>query len=406
VNKVIWIINQYASTPETGMGGRHYYLGRELAKLGFHVYLIASSSHHLLRSKPVVGDAFKVEVVSDRFFFVWTRMPAYSEPHSKMRVFNWFFFPWRIRKLGSVIPEAPSAILCSSPSLFSFLAARWLSKYFNSRLLFEVRDIWPLTLTEIGGHRRGHPLIRLMQWVEDIAYRDADVVISNLENAVQHMLERGLDERKFFWVPNGFSREEAERNSPLASEFIDKFPKDKFVIGYAGTLGVANALDTLIDAAKELTDVGDVVFVLVGAGKEAASLKSKVSDYGLKNVVFFEPVAKDQIYSVLELFDVCFIGWKAERLYRYGVAANKIPEYMYSGKPVLHAYAGGCDPIKRYGAGVVVEPENVSALVDGVLQLYRMPKEERMRLGKNGRDAALEHYEYGRLAGKLLKVFQ
>ncbi|WP_341706915.1 glycosyltransferase family 4 protein [Halopseudomonas sp.] len=402
--KVVWIVNQYGSTPEVGMGGRHYYLARELARRGVRVYLIVAGYHHLMRIKPKVDEAFKVEEVSDRFSVVWVRVPTYLGARSKQRVLNWFLFAWRVRGAASVIPDRPDSILCSSPSPFAFLMSRALSKKFSARLLFEVRDIWPLTLTEIGGHGKSHPLIWLMQWVEKKAYRESHVVISNLENAVQHMEAHGLAKEKFCWIPNGFSLEEAECVSPLDVAIHSKIPKGKFVVGYAGTLGVANALDTLIDAAKELASVEGLVFVLVGGGEEALRLKEKAACYDLKNVIFLDRVAKENVYSVLEIFDVCFIGWKAEKLYRFGIAANKIPEYMFSGKPVLHAYGGGCDPIHRYGAGVVVAPEDVTDLVRGVLQLYRMSDEERMRMGANGRKAALKYYEYGELAERLLGV--
>src|SRR5690606_26096320 len=167
-----------------------------------------------------------------------------------------------------LIPERPSAVLCSSPSLISFLGAKRLARRFQARLVFEVRDIWPLTLTEIGGYSRKHPFIRFLQWVEDMAYRDSDRVVSNLKFAVEHMVNRGMRRPKFKWIPNGISVDEVRVSTTLNDNVAAIIPKGKFIVGYTGTLGFSNALDTLIEAANILRDYSDIAFVIVGDGKE------------------------------------------------------------------------------------------------------------------------------------------
>lgn len=385
------------------MGGRHYYLARELAKQGYKVYLIASSASHLLRQPPIIDEPFKVEPV-EGFSFVWVKMPAYSEAHSKQRALNWFLFPWRIQALAKVLADKPDAVLVSSPSPIAFLGAQRLAKKFNARLIFEVRDIWPLTLTEIGGYSKKHPFIRLMQWVEGRAYRDADAVVSNLKNAVEHMESRGMPREKFSWIPNGFSIDEVNQKAPLNSRTVDQLPQGKFIVGYTGTLGVANALEALIEAASLLRKNTEIAFVLVGGGKEKQKLESFVKNKGLDNVFFVGELPKVEIQAALENFDVCYIGWLNDKIYRFGIGANKIPEYLWSGKPVLHAYSGACDPIKEAGAGLQVPAENPEELAEAILKLYRMSAEERAKMGANGRKAAMAQHEYGLLANKLADV--
>lgn len=403
MSKTVWIINQYASTPDYGYAGRHYYLGQELARLGYNVYLITSAAHHLLREKPVFNSPFHFER-DGRFTVVWVKMPEYSEAHSKVRALGWFLFPWRIQRLSKLIKDVPDVVLCSSPSIFSFWGARRLARQFGSRLMFEVRDIWPLTLTEIGGHSPDHPFIRLMQKVEDKAYRASDRVISNLQNAVEHMVSRGMDSGKFAWIPNGFSLDEINLSAELDSESNSQVPDNKFIVGYTGTVGVANALDTLIDAALLLRDHREIAFVIVGGGKQLDTLQSRVNAEGLENLYFIHPIPKVQIPAMLAKFDVCYLGWLDDPLYRFGIGANKIPEYLYSGKPILHAYSGGCDPVAIADAGISVpagDPEKVAA---AVLRLYEMSPSEREALGINGRRVAMESYEYSRLAQQLRDV--
>jgi glycosyltransferase involved in cell wall biosynthesis len=403
MSETVWIINQYASTPSTGIGGRHYYMAREMAKRGYNVYIIGSAAHHILREKPVVKEDFLLEEL-DGFKFVWVKMPDYKDAHSKQRALNWFLFPWRIRKLANFIKDKPDAILSSSPSLLSFLGTQRLAKKMRARLVFEVRDIWPLTLTEIGGFSSKHPFIRLMQWVEDKAYRDADAIISNLKNSVEHMSSRGLDRTKFNWVPNGFSLDEVNQKAPLNALATNQLPRNKFIVGYTGTMGVANALDTLIDAADQLKDRPDIVFVLVGTGKEKAALKALVEERELKNVFFVDPIPKVEIQSMLNRFDACYIGWLNDPIYQYGIAANKIFDYLYSSKPIIHAYSGACDPVAEAQAGVQLPAQDSDKLAEAVLKLYQMTPVERAEMGENGRKAALAQYEYGQLAEKLAGV--
>lgn len=398
--KTIWIINQYSSTPDTGMGGRSFYFAQELARQGHKVYLIGSSFNHLLHTLPNLKGGVTFESVAG-FTFVWVKMPSFAEAHSKQRVINWFLFPWRIQKLAKLIKEKPDAILCSSPSLISFLGAQRLAKKFNATLVFEVRDIWPLTLTEVGGYSTKHPFIRFMQWVENKAYRDSDKVVSNLKNSVEHMVEHGLDREKFTWVANGFSLDEVNQNIQLSQTVEQQLPRDRFIVGYTGTLGFANSLDTLIEAAEILKECRDIAFVLVGNGKEKIILQALVHEKQLTNVTFIEPIPKVQIQAMLNQFDTCYLGWLKEELYRFGIGANKIPEYMYSGKPVIHAYSGACDPIVEFRVGLSTEAENSQALADTILKLYEMSEEQRDQIGANGRKVALEQYEYGMLAKKL-----
>lgn len=401
--KTVWIINQYASTPQYGLGGRHFYLAQELAKLGHRVYVIAAAPHHLLQKKPVFDGDSSIEAVAG-FSFVWLKMPPYAQAHSKQRVLNWFLFAWRLRRLAKIIPHQPDAVLCSSPSLIAFLGAQRLAKKYQARLVFEVRDIWPQTLIELGGHSPNHPLIRLMQWVENKAYRDADRVVSNLKNSVKHMVAHGLRHDKFAWVPNGFSQDEVRSPEPLPANIAAQLPQEKFIVGYTGTLGLANSLDTLILAAEILQAQTDIVFVIVGKGREKEPLAAMVKGRGLKNFVFIDAIPKTQIQSMLARFDACFIGWLKDDLYQFGIGANKIPEYLYSGKPVIHAYSGACDPIREHQSGLSCPAQDPKALAAAILDLYRMPAPEREKMGHNGHQAALAQYEYGMLAQQLAAV--
>lgn len=401
--KCIWIINQYASTPDTGMGGRHYYLSKELARRGYDVYLITATWHHLLRSD-LVEPASGVQEV-DGFKFVRIKTPRYEHAHDKRRILSWLMFALGLTSLERSGCRRPDVVLCSSPSLVAFLGAERVARRAKCRLVFEVRDIWPLTLIEIGGISTRNPAVRLMQWIEDRAYRVSDRVISTLPRAVEHMVSRGMDRSKFCWIPNGFSRKEVEAAKPLPPAVANRFPKNGFVVGYAGTLGAANAMDVIIDAAVLLKDHPEIVFVLVGHGREAKDLQSKAIAEGLDNVRFLDPVPKIQVQSVLKRFDVCFVGSTKSALYRFGTSPNKLFDYLVSGKPIIYGIdSPGYSPINDFDAGLSVLPEDAPALAAAILALCATSEKERLRMGENGRRAAFEHHEYAMLAGRLESI--
>jgi glycosyltransferase involved in cell wall biosynthesis len=397
----IWIVNQYASTPETGMGGRHYYLARELAEQGHEIFLIASSFTHLLQ-KPLHFDGdFLNQEISEKFHFIWMNLPKYSGAHDKKRVFNWLKFSWKLLKLPQYIGNKPDVILYSSPSLIPFLGVKHLANKLNARLVFEVRDIWPLTLVELGGYSAKHPFIRFMQWIEDLAYQDSDKVVSNLSNAVEHMVKRGMDADKFNFIANGFDLNEVQSPQDLSEDTRNLIPKNKFIIGYVGTIGISNALSVLIDAAFLCQEEKDVVFVLVGEGKEKKEIQKKSKS--LLNVVFIDAVPKRQISSVLELFDICFLSQAPSVLYKYGVASRKLPEYLIASKPIIHATKHD-SLVGKINAGVCIQPLDPVEIFEAIMSLKKLTPEERIKMGENGRKYALDNYNYSKLAKKLAKV--
>lgn len=402
-NNIIWIINQYATTPDTGIGGRHYYLSKALLKRGYKVYVVSAGYTHLHRHSPEIIGSHKVEDV-EGIKYVWVDMPIYGDAHSNKRIINWFLFAWKLLKLNKWLPEKPGAILYSSPSLVGFLSAYKLSKSLKASLIFEVRDIWPLSLCELGGFSTKHPFIKFMQWIEDFAYSKSDFVISNLKNSVSHMELRGLDSRKFTWIPNGYCENEITCTEPLPEAVQGLIPKDKFIVGYTGTVGIANALDEFIDAAQILKKNTKVQFVLVGAGREKERLVQRVIDLSLNNVTFIDSIPKVQVQSMLACFDICFIGWKDEPLYRFGIAANKIFDYLRAGKPILHAFSGACDPIEEYNAGITVPAGNAVAIANGIVQLCATESDELLKMGESGRRACIKYHEFNQLGAVLDNV--
>ncbi|WP_229710364.1 glycosyltransferase family 4 protein, partial [Halopseudomonas pertucinogena] len=402
--KRIWIINQYASLPSTGIGGRHRHLSRELARLGHRVTLIAARWTHGTRDTEAADDAPEQESF-EGFRFIRISVGKYKHAHDKKRILNWLVFGVRLLQLQKKLGERPDVIIYSSPSLIGFLSAYYLSRKFKARLIFEVRDIWPLTLVQLGGFSPSHPFIVFLQKIEDLAYKKSHKVISNLRESHHHMVARGLDREKFAWVPNGVSIHEVSAVEPAPELMVSEFKKQPFSVVYAGTVGAANSLETLIMAASLLKDVTDIHFNIVGKGQKTHDLSVLINDLELTNVHLWPSVKKTQVQSVLSVMDVCYIGLTKDPLFRYGVSPNKLFDYMYSARPVVYSIdSGGYCPISEANAGIQIEPESPEEAAGAILALYNMSPEKREIMGRNARLAVLEKYEYSAIARTLESV--
>lgn len=400
--KTIWIINQDATTPETGYAGRSYYFAEELAKLGYKVYLIAGGYSHLHFNSPNVKSTIEITYQSN-FNFVWIKLPKYKNAHSKKRILNWFIFSYKIPELLNHISSKPDFIIYSSPPLIGFLGVLRLKKLTKAKLIFEVRDIWPLTLKEIGGYESKNPLIYLMTRIEKLAYKNSDKIISNLSNAFEYLKSFDVSPEKYSWIPNGISISEINKSIPLNQKISSLIPKDKFVVGYSGTLGSANALEFFVQSSIEFKNNPNIFFVLVGDGKEKDRLKKMIIDN--KNIIFIDSIPKEEIYALMERFDVCYLGWYNHRLYEYGIGSNKLPEYLSSGKPIIHSYSGKEDLVVKANAGITIEAESVNRIVNAILNIQSLNEIERKKIGKNGVNFAKSNLSYESLAKKLSLIF-
>jgi glycosyltransferase involved in cell wall biosynthesis len=396
---VVWIVNQYAGSPRHGMEYRHYHLARGLAERGHRVVVLSGSRSHLYTRPPRVTRPFTLQAV-DGITYCWVAGPPYDRAISARRVVNMAAFAAALECLPTGRLPAPRAILVSSPSLFPVpIASRWARRY-GARLAFEVRDIWPLTLEELGGFSKRHPLVAVMQRIEDYGYRVADAVVSVLPAARGHMVSRGMEPAKFHYLPNGIDlsgRAEADA-PPAVADAVRDVP---FTVGFVGTLGRANVLETLIDAAK-LLDPGEAQVVVVGHGPERDGLVARAA--GAPNVTFTGPIPKAEVAGAVNRFDACYVGYRRSPLYRFGVSPNKLYEYMAAGRPVLFAADAANQPVREADCGRTVEPEDPAALAAAIRSLIACSAAERARLGANARAYVERHHDYARLAGELSEV--
>jgi glycosyltransferase involved in cell wall biosynthesis len=403
MNKNIWIINQYTGSPYHGMNYRSYYLAKEFIKNGHTVTIFSGSFSHLFIHLPKTKGLFTKENI-DGIDYIWVKTPKYKSSKSIGRVINMLIFMIVLFFFNIFKIKKPDEIIISSLSLFPVLNAFIWSKIFKIKFIFEVRDIWPLSLIEVGNFSKKHPLVLILGFFEKLGYKKAKYVVSVLPNAKEHMKKNGMSEDKFSFIPNGIFIDNQEKEE-LSQEIKNKIPENKFIVGYTGTIGIANALEYLIETAILMKNNMDVYFVIVGNGGVKEKLEKKVFAENLKNIVFIDAIPKKQIQSILELFDICYIGWHNHSLYKFGISANKIFDYMYSKKPILHSISIENDIVEKSNCGITIESENIKAIEEAILKFFNMPKNDLITLGVNGQKYVLDNHTYSSLSKKYEELF-
>ncbi len=398
------VINHYAGGPRFGMEYRPHYLAREWVRTGHRVQIVGAAFSHLRSRQPEVGS----EVI-DGVAYRWLPAPAYTT-NGVGRVRNiWAFLSRLWREAPRLAADfAPDVVVASSTYPMDIWVARRIARMAGAKLVFEVHDLWPASPIELGGMSPRHPFILLCQKAENDACRDADVVISMLPKVAEHFRAHGLDLSKLHIVPNGISLDEwqgggAALRADLAAHIAQNKAAGRCVVAYAGSHGLPNALDVLLDAAALMRDEA-VAFVLVGDGLEKARLEQRVQAESLAHVALFEPIPKAQIPTLLANIDIAYIGWLRVPIYRFGIGPNKLMDYMMGGCTVLHSVEAGNDPVAEAGCGLTVAPESPGAVADGVRRLAALAPEERLAMGERGRAFVLATRTYPVLAQRFIEA--
>lgn len=403
----ILLINHYAGSTLLGMEYRPYYLAREWTKKGHNVTIVASSFSHLRSKQPEVKTNFEIQII-DGIRYVWIKTMEY-EGNSVKRFINILEFVVRLFFKSKVIAKSfsPDVVIASSTYPLDIYPARRIAKSSKAKLIYEIHDLWPLSPMELGGYSKYHPFIMLMQAAENFCYRKSDLVVSLLPKTKEHCVSHGLIPNKWHYVPNGINIMEMSSQTliPMHQKNTIETIKSKFdyVVGYTGSIGLANSLSSFVYAAKHFSQE-NVAFVIIGKGPEKNNLIKIVTEYDINNVFFIDSIPKDSIQLMLDYFDFLFIGLQKQNLFRFGISPNKLFDYMYAGKPSILAIDAGNDIVSEAECGITIEPENSEAIEKAVIQLINSTEEEKREMGQNGKEYVLKNHDYRIIADKFLEL--
>ena len=391
----IWIINHYASPAPRAAGARHAMLSRHLHAQGHDVTVLASSGSHTggrLLERPDAS-AFSDENVGGVH---WRFVRTTGYRNAAERFFNMRSFRRNVCRLVDDLPS-PDVIIGSCVHPYAVDAAIRLSHRFGVPFVYEIRDIWPESLVDVGALTKWHPIYWEFRRLELRAFRHAAGVIVLFPGMGKYLRQHGIAEERSCYIPNGI-----DGNFAPILPLVDN---GKFRLSYFGAHGPVNGLMTMVEAAAHLAHSPSGTGIrlrFVGDGTEKPVLQRRVQELGLTNVEFFEPVPKCELPRfVADTAAFVYCQRRMPVIEKYGFSPNKLSEYMSFHRPIVLSCRSYNNPVEEAQAGFSVEPEDPRALAEAMLRLRDLSPAKRWTMGANARRYALEHHDLGKLSLRL-----
>jgi len=336
-------------------------------------------------------------------FRTWLWPLPNRKSHERIRNYSSFCMSAALRGLS--VPR-PDVVIATSPQLLVGLAGWWIAFARQIPFIFEVRDLWPESLTAVGIGSEDSLLHQTLAGIAGFLYERANRIVV-VTPAFKDRLLRDwhVPGEKIAIVENGV---ETDLFSPSADGSVSQQygMEGKFVVSYIGTMGNAHGLGTLLEAASQLqNEQPDVLFLLIGEGAEKEKIRAAAQLRGLLNVRFLDQQPREKIPAFISASDVCLVLLKKTDVFKT-VIPTKMLEFMSCARPVVLGVEGQAQQIvEESRAGIVIEPENASALARSILTLRSNPGLG-SSLGQNGREYILKHYSRARTAATYVEVLE
>lgn len=389
--------HQHFSTPQGSTGTRSYEMARSLVARGHEVTMVCGTygGGETGLSSPFQGG--RRSGVVDGINVVELDL-AYSNSDSFLKR-AWLFLKFAGRSVGIALREEYDVVFATTTPLTAGIPgifARWLRR---KPFVFEVRDLWPELPREMGVIT--NPLVlAAMSALEWVSYRSATRCVGLSPGIVDGIARLGVPRDRIALVPNGCDLDifSAEQEGWRPKEV----GPDDLLAAFTGTHGIANGLDSVLDAAAELKRRGreDIKLVLVGQGKLKPELQARAEQQGLDNVVFHPPVSKTKLAGLMARTDVGMQILANVPAFYYGTSPNKFFDYIASGLPVLNNYPGWlAQMIDDERCGFAVASDDPVAFADA-LEQAAVDRDALRVMGENARRLAVREFDRRILAGR------
>lgn len=394
--KVIYF-HQHFSTPKGSAGIRSYEMARRLLARGHHVTMVCGSygGGETGLSQPFVGGRRRGTV--DGIDIIEFDL-AYSNADGFVKR-GLTFVKFAMRSIGLAFTEQYDVLFATTTPLTAGIPgifARWLR---GKPFVFEVRDLWP-ELPRAMGVIRNPLVLWAMGVLEWGSYRSAHRLVGLSPGIVEGIAHRGVPRDCIASVPNGCDL------GIFAGDVLPWRPPQvratDLMAVFAGTHGMANGLDAVLNAAAELKRRGreDIKLVLIGQGKLKAGLQARAAREGLDNVVFHDPVNKAKLAGLMAATDLGLQILANVPAFYYGTSPNKFFDYIAAGLPVLNNYPGWlAEMITEHRCGFAIPPDNPVAFADA-LEQAAVDCDALKAVGQRGRALAETHFDRIKLADR------
>lgn len=402
--KNVWILNHYAQEPAGAGGTRHFHLAEHLQGFGWQATIIAASVEHQSgRQRLAQGETQRCDHFNG-LPFLWVRTPEY-QGNGGGRARNMLTYTWRVllNKTTRELPQ-PDVVIGSSVHPLAALAGALLASRFEVPFVFEVRDLWPQTLVEMGRLREGSVMTWGLRKLELWLYRRAARIVVLLPRAWEYIVPLGIPKERVVWIPNG-----VDLSMFPPTSLPQRALEEPFTLMYFGSHGLANGLSVVLQAMKIVQELQttqpngpNVCLRMIGDGPLKADLIAQAHALGLTNVYFESPVPKALIPSLASQADAFIIPIPdIPNLYRFGISPNKLFDYLAAKRPVIIATAIDHNSVAESGAGLTVKPDSPVDIANGIIKLSTLPYEVRKQMAEAGRNYVTTMHEYRGLAEKL-----
>ena len=396
----ILYLHQYFATRKGTTGTRSYEFARYLVGKGHRVTMMTSGLEN--REFPVLKDKKYAEFETEGINVV-AISAAYNDPQvgtgmsGLQRIFKFYQFAWLACRVGKKLP-APDVVFATHTPLTIGLAGLTLGRYFNVPFVFEVRDLWPEALVNVGALK--NPLV--IWWLERMAkkiYSGAKHIVALSPGMKEGIIRTGVSVNKVTVIPNASDLDLFRPEIDGSAQRQRLGLKDRFAAIYFGAMGLANGLEYVIEAARILADRGNnnIVVMLLGSGGKRADLKKLTSEYELKNVIFSDPAYdKERLAQIVAGCDVCLTIYRATKEHTW--SPNKMFDALAAGKPVLINVPGWLgETIEKNNCGRCLDAHRPEMLADSLQELAANPELCR-QMGKNARELAEREFDRRKLA--------
>lgn len=317
------------------------------------------------------------------------RVPLYPSHNGSAvkRVLNYFSFALTSCLYGIFMAKKADVIYVYHPPMMVGLSGALIGLFRRTPFVYDIQDLWPDTLRAtgmIGNERALNVVGSVCNWI----YRRASHIVVLSPGFRNLLMHRGVADSKISVIYNWC--DEAALQTPENTTVDLSFMDDRFNVVFAGTMGKAQALGAVIDAAKIVAAQDmQVQFVFVGSGIEVDVLKKMSDSLSLKNMRFLPRMPMNEVGAVLARADALLVHLRDDPLFAITIP-SKTQAYLAVGKPILMAVRGDAADLIQYAeAGVAVTPENAVSIADGVLYIAKLPLVHRTLMGKN----AMEFYK-------------
>ena len=309
------------------------------------------------------------------------------------RMVDYLSFYVRAFWLGLFLPRFDVVATLTTPPIIGLIGTL-LRRLKGSRHIYWSMDLHPDASLALGRMSIKHPVVRLLAWVSDLVYKQADKVVVLGSYMSDRIAAKGVRPDRLALIPVWNRRDEIypipREGHPLRAELG---LEDKFVAMYSGNLGLAHSFGEFLEAARRLSDRDDVVFLFVGDGPRLVEVKAAQEAEGLDNIRFLKYFPREMLHASLSVADVHLISMRAEMT---GIVVpGKLYGAMASGRPTVFvgpAHCESADTIRQAGCGATIRLGDVDALVE-TLERYAADPDAARLDGEKGRAAFLDRHE-------------